>query len=79
MLILSGSYRAMRHGNGLEARSPHPCYAWRFSQGSGTFPNIVEDRFLDERHYVCARCGNMMPPSFELVPINHAGAGRPSL
>jgi hypothetical protein len=28
--------------------------------GSGTSPDIVEDLVLDERHYVCARCGPMM-------------------
>jgi hypothetical protein len=37
--------------------------------GSGTFPDIVSDRLLDERSYVCAACGTSVP-NFEPAPVH---------
>ena len=41
--------------------------------GSGTFPDIVDDRILDELSYVCATCGASVP-NFELAPVHRRGS-----
>jgi hypothetical protein len=43
--------------------------------GSGTFPDAVNDRILDELAYVCAICGASVP-NFEPAPVHrHAFGG----
>jgi DNA-directed RNA polymerase subunit RPC12/RpoP len=37
--------------------------------GSGKFPDVVDDRILEELIYVCATCGASVP-NFELAPVH---------
>jgi len=45
--------------------------------GSGTYPDVVNDRVLDELTYVCATCGASMP-NFEVSPVHRHGLGGPA-
>ena len=42
--------------------------------GSGTFPDVVDDRILDELTYVCATCGASVP-NFEVAPVHRHSLG----
>jgi len=41
--------------------------------GSGKFPDVVDDRILEELTYVCATCGASVP-SFELAQVHRRAA-----
>ena len=45
--------------------------------GSGTFPDAVEDTVMQERFYICSRCGAIMP-SFDITPLHERGGGPPA-
>jgi hypothetical protein len=46
-------------------------------EGSGRFPDVVNDIVRDERFYICSDCGATMP-TFELTPVHGRSGGGPS-